>query len=188
MPPWKTTAQPVRAPALVSPPQWWPHNKSIPITHVFRSMRADLDDLKHTQHNVHHVDHDSDNMRREVLRAVVHGSTERSPFLHTSRSMEAAQCYAAMGRVDRGEEMHSQMMVKIDLWGWYQTGTLKEHTIIDLSSTQALKKYFTNPPDMYGKLFQDNFALGARRNESSKEIQLKWRGTLPLEFMEVIGQ
>ena len=67
-----------------------------PLTHVFRSMRTDMDDLVHTPHAAESVDPKSDYMRCAVLAAVGYGSIEWSPFLHTAGG-SASFCHTGTG-------------------------------------------------------------------------------------------
>ena len=93
-----------------------------PISHVFRAMRPDMDDLIDLPHKAHSLHHASDEMREAVLYAVGFGSKNRSPFLHSSMTLSAASRWASMGQTNRQEKPFSHVMVKIDLWSWYQSG------------------------------------------------------------------
>jgi hypothetical protein len=67
-------------------------------------------------------------------------------------------------------------MLKIDLWSWYQSGSLEEHMVIDLSSPEAVRNYFTK--------YAEYCSPGVCHLANTKEILLKWRGRVPLEFVE----
>jgi hypothetical protein len=67
-------------------------------------------------------------------------------------------------------------MLKIDLWSWYQSGSLEEHMVIDLSSPEAVRNYF----DKYAEYCSPSIC----HDMHTKEILLKWRGRVPLEFVE----
>ena len=100
-------------------------------------MRPDMDDLKFVKHRAMDFAPDSDELRVEVLRAIGHGSKERSPFLHTSTSLIKAHRWAQLAHVERQEEARSQVMVRIDVWAWYQSGKMAEDMMVDLSTLKA---------------------------------------------------
>ena len=132
--------EPTRNASRIAAPDWWPcmdYKPKTPITHLYRSMRVDGNDLVDIFSSVREFAKDSDNLCIAVIRAVARGSQERSPFLHASTSISAAHRFSLLGHAIRSEEAHSQVFVKIDIWSWYQSGTLTRDMIIDLSSDKA---------------------------------------------------
>ena len=176
-------------------PSWWPRNSGkLPITHVYRIMRPDMDDLMGTTHKALLMDADSDSLRYEVLDALVFGSRVRSPFLHTCSTFVAAHRWRSMGlsrKKDLSEEECSALSqetvaVRIDIWAWYQSGSMPPQGVVDLSNHIAQKKFFKKGSfEEYG-FDQDDAVIGVRHALEQKEILLKWRGKIPLRFFEVI--
>ena len=146
-----------------------------------------MDDCVWKWHNAHSLAPDSDEMRVEVLNAVAFGSQPRfrSPFLHTSLSLQNARSWMVLGRENRGEDPKQQMMAKIDLWAWYQAGGLTEDMVIDLSAQPRQAAFFGKPPGEFGEWFEDNFHH-IRKAGVAKEILIKWRGAVPIQYFEIV--
>ena len=137
--PWTDLLHQVSQPILsgsqssILPPAWWPKGNQNPISHVFRAMRPDMDDLRFVHHIAHSYDDASDEMRIEVLYAVRFGSKNRSPFLHTSMTLTGASRWASHGQTSQGRKLpFSHVMVKIDFWSWYQSGSMPRRAVIRL--------------------------------------------------------
>ena len=116
-----------------------------------------MEDLNYVFHEAMRFDPDSDEFVWHVLNAVAHGSEkgQRSPFWHASvtlvnahrwRAMADARRAAASGSQPSGSGSGSQpsgsgsdhrVAVRIDIWAWFQSGTMKNHTLIDLSTDAA---------------------------------------------------
>ena len=120
-----------RLPAKVEVPPWWPKINKKPCTYLYRIMRPDKDDLRGADHRAMDLPHDSDDFVWEVLNAVDHGSTERSPFWHASTSFKSAQDWRAMAdalpeHAAGGSHPH-RVAIKIDVWRWYESGSMPDH-------------------------------------------------------------
>ena len=166
-------------------PEHWPADrKGQPIKTVFRAMRSDFADLKWEYHPAMGLPHDSDKMRNFVCVAVVHGSNERSPFFHTSKSMNKSRKYAKMGEINRGEQ--KQMFCKIDIFKMLCDGVLKAGDVIDLSNHKALTKFFNKRPEQYGTWFEANFQQCCKWATEAEEVVIKWRGCIPLQYFSVV--
>ena len=187
---WKSAGSGSQPSVPVTAPAWWPRSndgKKTPVTHLFRSMRPDLDDLVLKEHSARKLASDSDEMRVQVLRSVASGSEHRSPFLHASLSLTSAHTWMMLGRSNREEDPQRQLMARIDIWSWYQSGEMAADQIIDLSNMVSCHRFFTKAPDDYGEWFADNFSE-IRRAYSSKEVLLKWRGSVPLQYIDVVEE
>ena len=189
--PASSSAQPWVPP--VNPPVWWPKDsRGKPCTHVFRAMRKDLDDIVRKYHIAHDLDPTSDAMLREVLEAIDRGSRKgcRSPFVHCSTSIAAATLWHCLGKADRGEVQ--QIMCKLDIWAWYQSGDMPANAIYDLSTEKAFKAtigynaarlgyapYGEDPDQSWVRIYE--------RTKAHKEVLIRWRGYIPVKYYEVVS-
>jgi len=79
----------------------------------------------------------------------------------------------------RGEKEFDQVLVEIDIWGWYQFCaklSRRKQCIIDPSPNAAQHKFLDKNFDMT----THGFAL--QQSIASDEVFLKWRGTIPMFF------
>jgi hypothetical protein len=157
-----------------------------PVRYVFRAMRVDGDDLRNQDSHVRVIEPDGDQMRIEVIRSVAKGSIIRSPFLHVSTSLMAAHHFHVRAQSTHAELEENQVLVKIDLWAWYQQCEVTMDMIIDLSTHEARKHYFEKGTDAYGSYVEDHFHDMIKYSEKMKEVLLKWRGNIPLEYFQVV--
>ena len=139
-----------------------------------------------TPHEASQLDAEDDRMKPVVVQAVVEGSHMTSPFLHGSTSIDGARKYRAMGESVRNEKDH--VFVRIDLNRLIETKELSASDVIDMSDHHAIKKFFTKPLDEYGTYVVENFSHAHKLATSSKEILIKWRGSIPLEAFEVVNE
>ena len=190
----KKVATPHHLRAIPAVPPNWPWYKNKPVTYVYRAMRLDMDDLKPAVHGRLHEaqllfrrtnGQMTDEGRKHVLRAVLKGSKERSPFLHTSTSVASTNSWHCLARQDRHEQQ--SVMCKIDIWGAYCAGVLKEEMVIDLSDRNAWLRFMLANP---GRLddFSPNcdWTVPFDRATKAREVLLMWRGEIPLEFFQII--
>ena len=139
--------------------------------------------------NVHSLTEHCFEMRELVLRAVAHGSAERSPFLHASWDRHLAHRWHQLAQraQSRGEKEAQQILVEIDIWGWYKyclsTKLRHQACIIDMSSNVAQKKFF-DVVDRHYDMTAHGTALG--QSIASQEVLLKWRGSIPMHFFTVL--
>ncbi len=118
-----------------------------------------------------------------MIFAEAKGSKHRSPFLHVSTTFHGAQRFRLMGMARRGESTKTKM-VRIDLLKLHVEGALSQHDLIDLSTSKAQHAFFRKGRDGYGDYVESNFkSLDLALN--SKEVFLKWRGTIPTSAMQV---
>ena len=106
-----------------------------------------------------------------------------SPFLHTSTCPNQAKQYHVRAIAARKEKPEQQILVKIDLWGWFQSGLFNEDQMVDLSSLEAARRFFKKGQPDYG-LYVEQCFFAVSRSVEEQEILIKWRGTVPLEFIE----
>ena len=121
------------------PPEWWPKVNKKPVTHVYRIMRVDMDDIQfcsETFRDVARMKRDSKEFISETLRAVAKGCNYRTPFLHASLSLTAAHEWGVMAMESglKWDPTYETLAVRIDIWAWYQSGEVPEQGIIDLPS------------------------------------------------------
>ena len=172
-------------------PPWWPRDgTNLPRKKCYRAIRTDMDDFVYMySKNVHSLTEHCFEMRELVLRAVAHGSAERSPFLHASWDRHLAHRWHQLAQraQSRGEKEAQQILVEIDIWGWYKyclsTKLRHQACIIDMSSHVAQKNFFdvvSRQYDMTGH----GTALG--QSIASQEVLLKWRGSIPMHFFTVL--
>ena len=117
-----------------------------------------MNDLKFEDHAAMHVAPDSNELKTAVLRAVFHGSKERTPFWHASTTLAAAQRWRTMAdaseredAVRRGSQpsqIPSRVAIRIDIWAWYQSGEMETDTLIDMSTINAIQRFFPRSYDL----------------------------------------
>ena len=103
-----------------------------------------------------HVEHGSDEFVWFVLDAVLHGSSTRIAFWHASTSLSTAQQWHPKADATRSTESGSQpskggkraegelaerIAIRIDISQWYQSGSMEEQGLIDLSTPEAQKRF-----------------------------------------------
>ena len=165
-------------------PEFWPKDpKGNFVKEVFRSMRSDFADLQYEYHPSMALRSDSKEMRETVVHAVAHGSKYRSPFLHTSTSLFCARRWARMSTNLRGE--NESLFCCINIYDMLCDGSLQPGDVIDLSNHTALKAYFRGKPGDYGEFVEEHFQECCTFAQKSKEVIIKWRGTLKLEHLYV---
>ena len=111
-----------------------------PVKEVYRAMRPDLRDLQYAYHPAMGEDPELETMRIFVARAVTHGSRERSPFLHASKSINKSRRFAKLGINLRGET--GNLFCRIRIYDMLCDGCLQPGDVIDVSSTAAVKEFF----------------------------------------------
>ena len=72
-------------------PDWWPKLNKQPISELFRILRKDMNDLNYEEHPAMSMDPNSDEYKVEILRSITKGSKERTPFWHTSTTLNASR-------------------------------------------------------------------------------------------------
>ena len=137
---------------------------------------------------------DAHELRCHVLQALAMGSHKPSPFLHFSKSLEIAKGWHALARSGRQEVACQQCIVRLDLEKFLAECNRKGKSIadeaIDLSDEAAQKKFFTLAPTEYAK-HSPHLCTSSNWRYLSKaaydeEVLVKWRGTLPLDLLEVV--
>ena len=177
-----------RLTAKFEAPKWWPMVNQKPCTHLYRICRPDMDDLKFVEHEAMRLVHGSDKFAWHVLNAVQHGSNHRTPFWHASVSISAAQRWRAMA--DSGSQPSgsgNSVAIRIDIWEWFQAGTMPDHALIDLTSPAAQRGFFKKSFEDYS-YNQGNALQAMRYAHQAKEVLLKWRGLVPLEYCEIVDE
>ena len=77
-------------------------------------------------------------------------------------------------------------MVRIDLWRLYTDGLLVAQQVIDLSTLEARRRYWTKAPMDYGDWAEMNFSR-IDLAESAKEVLIMWRGQVPTSHFAVVS-
>ena len=137
---------------------------------------------------------DAPELRCHVLQAVAMGSNEPSPFLHFTKCFHRAKDWHLLARSGRKELACEQCIVRLDMTRFREycekRGKNIQDEAIDLSDEAAQKKFFTLAPEEYAKhaphlctVSNWNYLKKAARDE---EVLVKWRGTLPLDLLEVV--
>jgi hypothetical protein len=121
----------------------------------------------------------------ETLKAVRDGSCYRSPFLHTSLSLDKVRCYMM-------RHTHDAVAAQIDIWAWYQSGDMPEGAIIDLSAPVPQRKFLlSSSPGMLGfespTIADTDVQEAIRCTRLTREVLLCWRGMVPSKYFEVIN-
>ena len=76
--------------------------------------------------------------------------------------------------------------VRINIWAYYQSGEAPQQAVVDLSHHKAQQRFFTNPDlGAYG-VDQDDAATAIRGALRCKQVLLKWRGYIPIDFYEQV--
>ena len=154
---------------------------------LFRSMRPDISDMQINLFEwLHH--HNCMDPRKLVLEAIAHGSDQRSPFLHTSKSFDIVQKYY---RKSQGVAA-GLCIVKIDLAKWHEQltdfpcdGWTPQKMCIDMSSKEKQDDFFkTCDPTAFGGNQDDLRYLHNAMKD--KEVLIKWRGCVPISIMSVV--
>ena len=92
-----------------------------------------------------------------------------------------------IGSKEIWEEDEGAVMCKINIWEWYQSGQMPDVGVIDISNHKKLATVFKGGPAHCSKFVDDNFHHIAKTYDC-KEVLIKWRGLIPLEFFTVIDQ
>ena len=177
----------------VLPPKWWPIWGNKPVTHVYRIMRVDMDDLQMVREDVEKMqgyERGGEMFKSETLRAVLYGSKGfRSPFLHCSICPTVAQKWGAMSACNARltDPTREVLTVRIDIWAWHQSGTMPNGAIIDLSNSNAQHMFVERPNDGLPTVSSDEMWEAIRLSRLFKEVLLCWRGKVPLQYFEVIN-
>lgn len=176
-------------PAKISIPHWWPHDSDrTPCSKLYRICRVDMEDFVYKEHPAMTNAHGTHEFMRCVLDAVAHGSLLRTdqinPFWHASTQLSCARNWRFMA--DDAEkkslghkwigDQPTRVAIKINILEWYQSGTMPEHGLIDLSSEKAQKRALNC--EFHG--FPQDEALKATRYAiRDREVLIKWRGAVP---------
>ena len=168
-------------------PRFWPKERGgKPLQKVYRAMSRGYSDLSYQFHHAMREPDYSDEMRKCVAVAVTHGSKERSPFFHTSKSISKSRKYAKLGANYRGEDPDAQLFCCLHIYEMFCDDVLKPGDVIDLSDTDAVTAFFDKKPGDYGAWFEENFYKCCNYAMRSEEVLIKWRGCLDLRYFSVV--
>ena len=168
-------------------PRFWPKERGgKPLQKVYRAMSRGYSDLSYQFHHAMREPDYSDEMRKCVAVAVTHGSKERSPFFHTSKSISKSRKYAKLGANYRGEDPDAQLFCCLHIYEMFCDDVLKPGDVIDLSDTDAVTAFFDKKPGDYGAWFEENFYKCCNYAMRSEEVLIKWRGCLDLQYFSVV--
>ena len=110
-----------------------------------------MDDLTAVDHAAMHLDHGSDEFGWHVFNAVGHGCAQRSPFWHASVSLCSAHCWRAIADSERvASGGGCRVAIRIDIWEWFQSGTMPDHGLTDLSDDAAQHRFFKKQSGLVG--------------------------------------
>ena len=167
-------------------PTWWPRLNNKPVTHVYCTMRHDMDDMvceMETLEKMMGYERGSNIFISETLKAVRDGSCYRSPFLHTSLSLDKIRWYMRL--------THDALAAQIDIMAWYQSGDMPEGAIIDLSAPGPQRKFVLGSSGLLGfespTIADTDVQEVIRFTRLAKEVLLCWRGMVPSKYFEVIN-
>ena len=126
------------------------------LEYVWRVMRKDHSDLQMVKMRPsmfwrEDMTLEDDFLRHVVVRALGHGSRERSPFLHGCHTYSAVCAWHSKASASEHERNKIGYMVRIDV------GKVDRHRIIDLSNRQVQGLFFPKGPDGYTKEVRDDF-------------------------------
>ena len=198
---WNSAAGRQRCAALSVPDCWPLTPQGHHCTYLFRILKTDGSDWVSTDHAAKHMGDDGSQPRanhisfvREVLRSVRYGSDYGydNPFWPTSTSIRAAREWRSRAddvssRQIHGREGHYRVCIRIDIWAWFQSGTMPPAALIDLSTIVAQRKIYKSLAATYG--FEDeDFGKALRWSVECKEVLVKWRGEVPMEYCEVVDE
>ena len=193
---------------VVPVPPWWPYSgqgrTKAPLTYVYRAMSVDHfsefeDQPSEWRRTVRSMDADSVEFRLIVIDCLANASHwanlygEGSPFFHTSKSLTGCRRWHAHGREVRHELPRDQIVVRINIWDWYQSMVAAGNTeqlVIDVSNDHLQGEFFfcqgknVGDHDFFGVMGE--YVKASRQAETAKEVLLKWRGTIPIRFFEVL--
>ena len=125
----------------------WPADPQNPGEYLqvaYHACRVGLGDwmfIEHRAHNIDRVTHPIEFVK-EVLKAVVYGSNDRSPFFHLSCTAASAYRFAVLGQRRRNESAEKQMFTKINLMEMYNDGVINDTNLIDISTPAAFDAFF----------------------------------------------
>ena len=183
------------------PPWWWPLTSQMNhCTHLWRILRTDRMDWKQTDHTAKHLPDDGSIQRspkfvREVLRAVRHGSIPGfdNAFLPTSTNIEASRVWRSRADNVNSKQLqmregHYRVCLCINIWAWFQSGTMPPGALIDLSTPDAQMKIYEQSADtksLYG-VNQSDYDIACKWSIACREVLVKWRGEVPMEYCDVV--
>ena len=158
------------------------------VTELWRSMRPDVFDMRVDLLELMHHQNCMD-LRKLVLEAIAHGSDQRSPFLHASKSFEIVR----RKYWQNSQVQHAALcIVKIDINKWDGRlgdfpceGWTAQKMCIDMSSPEKQLEFFrTDDVKAFGGQQGDfQYLRGAQKDE---EVLIKWRGCVPISIMSVV--
>ncbi len=158
-------------------------DKGLKVKYLYRSMTVGLTELEFEEFDQKNIRYDDDDLKPMVIQAVAEGSRTRSVFLHMSKTFHGAQRYRLMGSCSRGEA-YNTIMVRIDVETFISSMAPSQQRWVDLSSNRKQHEFFTKGMDGYGRYVRENFQ-SLELALKAKEVLLMWRGSVPVECMEV---
>ena len=153
---------------------------------LYRTMRADLDDLKNKDHEARTAS--GADQVLWVIKSICEGSKQgrhgcRSPYLHGSINMRGAQYFRAMANSSRQET--NTFFIAIMIWDAYCDGELAVGDVIDVSTREAYYNLICGSLDDYPDYVRENIAKAIQWSTMSHEVLVKWRGTLSMKYYKV---
>lgn len=170
------------------PPALWPHtgqgNKTQPVQYVYRIMQQSGHDLEDIDHEIRSMN--AKDFRRDALWWIAHGSDKdvRSPLWHCSTTLKAANALKFGSSIPSTKQ---GIAIRIDVKRWFMEGQMPKECVIDVSTQKAQQAFFgpNVQCDPCG-CDQETVSRGLGFSIERAEVLIKWRGTVPPEFCEVV--
>ena len=174
-------------PALF-PPKLWPHTgegrNRRPVKWVYRIMQQSCYDQQDIDHKIRSMN--AKDFRSHALWWIAHGSEDdqRSPFWHATTTLTAAN---RLKFSSTRPAACQGIAIRIDVERWYQEGYMPNECVIDVSTTKAQLAFFGPDPWESYDYDRDTVNRGLAFSIDRDEVLIKWRGTVPPEFCEVVN-
>ena len=169
-----------------------PHKPGEYLMQAYHACRVGLSDWMFLPHRAHSIDRVTQHIEfvQEVLTAIVHGSNDRSPFVHLSCTAASAYRYAVLGQRKRNDSAEKQMFTKINLMEMYNDGVINETNLIDISTPAAFDAFFEpllSDPHAFGPNTMNELRLARIYAIRAQEILLCWRGKVCPHYALIIS-
>ena len=179
-------------------PAWPLDAKGVPVRYVYRGMDTEGDvcpldggEPKFREDQQFDLENKSVDFWALVMKAVAFGSTrtgefkDGSPFLHCTTDRQVAIKYACKGQT-------SPLICRVDILTMLSRNDLSTSEVIDLCSKSvkgALQNFMTPlNEEPYVNLFDEQISFFTGMASCDMEVILAWRGRLPAEHFQIVGQ
>ena len=191
----------------IAAPRWWPLTSQLNHCRYLFVMMDNLPEYMRDTHKVKHIYDDGKLPRtiefvQEVLRSVLHSVYVHNhqsfakvdhAFLPTSTTIQAARELLSKAEEARGKQLRrregvERVCLRIDIWAWFQSGTMPPAALIDLSSAIAQQMFYQDCTAAQFGIRDTDYDIACSWSIDYKEVLVKWRGEVPLKYIDVLDE